>query len=255
MKKIAVSGFIGISLFMSPVLKAQLSVESAGLFIGSGTVFYTEGLTISPSSSWKANNLNIIKETSTVSWPKFNSIHRMYRFSRPIIFMGELGFNYQNEELNGNEEKNLVIAFTKATSSNYKDFNLIEESILNLGDKYISRNFATETTFSDLTAVNMESSITAPYTTLEANNVITPNGDGINDTWVMKNIEQYPNNELNIFDREGRLVFTTIGYDNSWNGQSNGNPLPEGTYYYSLTIDSGKTKRTGFISIVKEKKD
>jgi hypothetical protein len=33
---------------------------------------------------------------------------------------------------------------------------------------------------------------------------------------------------------------------------SNGNPLPEGTYYYILSIDSGKSKKSGFVSIVKE---
>jgi gliding motility-associated-like protein len=98
----------------------------------------------------------------------------------------------------------------------------------------------------------MESSLTTPYIELEANNMITPNGDGINDTWIVKNIHSYPNNELNIFDRDGRVVFTMIGYDNLWNGQFNGKPLSEGTYYYILYIDSGKAKKTGFISIVKQ---
>jgi gliding motility-associated-like protein len=255
MKKITVSILIGISMFINSTVKAQLNIGSDGLFVGNGTVFYTDGLTIVPSKDWKVNNLNIMQESSTVIWPKFSSIERMYRFSRPIVFIGELGFNYQDVALNGNEEKNLVLAYTKATSNNYNDFNLVQESSVNPAQKYISQLFGTATNFSDLTAVSTESSLTTPYTDLEANNMITPNGDGINDIWIVKNIEQYPNNELNIFDREGRLVFTTIGYDNSWSGQSNGSPLGEGTYYYILYIDSGKSKKSGFISIVKEKKN
>lgn len=252
MIKITVSIIIGIFLFISPAVKAQLSIESDGLFIGTGTVLYTEGLTVVPSNDWKVNNLDIVHESSTIIWPKFNSIQRMYRFSRPVTFVGELGFNYQDVELNGNEEKNLVLAYTKATSNNYNDFNLVQDGNVNPEGMYISKLFTTVINLSDLTAVSMESSLTAPYTELEANNMITPNGDGTNDTWTVKNIHLYPNNELYIFDREGRVVFTKIGYDNLWNGQFNGNPLPEGTYYYILHIDSGKAKKTGFISIVKE---
>lgn len=252
MKKITVSIFIGISFFIGPTVKAQLHIASDGLFIGNGTVLYTEGLTVVPSNDWKVNNLTITQESSIVIWPKFNSIKRMYRFSRPVPFVGELGFDYQDVDLNDNEEKNLVLAYTKATSNNYNDFNLVPESSVDPGDMYISQMFSTLITLSDLTAVSMESSLASPYTELEANNMITPNGDGINDTWIVKNIHLYPNNELNIFDREGRVVFKTIGYDNLWNGQFNGNPLPEGTYYYILHIDSGKAKKTGFISIVKE---
>lgn len=251
MKKINVSIFIGILLFLSPTVKGQLSIESDGLFIEKGTVFYTEGLTMVPSDDLKVNNVSVTQQSSTVIWPKFSSIGRMYRFSRPVPFVGELGFYFKDLDLNGNEEKNLVLAYTKATSNNYNDFNLVKESIVNPSEMYISQLFTATINVADLTAVTMESSL-APYTELEANNMITPNGDGINDTWIVKNIERYPNNELNIFDRDGRVVFMTIGYDNLWSGQFNGNPLPEGTYYYILYIDSGKAKKTGFISILKE---
>jgi len=37
-------------------------------------------------------------------------------------------------------------------------------------------------------------------------NVLTPNGDGNNDTWIIKDLERYPDNEIRIFDRAGRLV-------------------------------------------------
>lgn len=90
------------------------------------------------------------------------------------------------------------------------------------------------------------------YKTLQPNNMITPNGDGVNDVWVVKNIDVYPNNELKIVDRAGRLVYSQNGYNNTWDGTLNGVRLPEDTYYYVLNIDSGKGKLTGFISIVRE---
>jgi len=90
------------------------------------------------------------------------------------------------------------------------------------------------------------------YRTLLANNILTPNGDGVNDVWVVKNLDLYPNNEVVIFDRAGRVVFKQFDYKNTWDGTLNGVPLPEDTYYYALYINSGKGKLTGFITLVRD---
>ncbi|NLR82566.1 MBG domain-containing protein [Chitinophaga eiseniae] len=85
---------------------------------------------------------------------------------------------------------------------------------------------------------------------LEANNIITPNGDGKNDTWVVKNIDMYPQNEVKVFDRAGRLVFQQHGYTNNWNATVNGQPLAEGTYYYIIDLGDNKPQFKGFITII-----
>lgn len=90
------------------------------------------------------------------------------------------------------------------------------------------------------------------YKTLIANNIITPNGDGVNDVWIVQNLDLYPNNEVVIFDRAGRVVFKQFDYKNTWDGTLNGVALPEDTYYYALYINSGKGKLTGFITIVRD---
>lgn len=88
---------------------------------------------------------------------------------------------------------------------------------------------------------------------LEADNILTPNGDGVNDVWVVKNTEAFPGNMVKIFDQSGKLVYTKKGYDNTWNGTYNGNPLPEGTYYYIFFYGAGTGQKNGFITIVRQR--
>nr|WP_199001182.1 gliding motility-associated C-terminal domain-containing protein [Flavobacterium sp. ASV13] len=81
----------------------------------------------------------------------------------------------------------------------------------------------------------------------------TPNGDGINDTWVISNIEYYPASTVRVFNRWGTEVFVARNYQNDWDGHYKGNSgsLPESSsYYYQLDLDGdGKIDREGWIYI------
>jgi gliding motility-associated-like protein len=85
---------------------------------------------------------------------------------------------------------------------------------------------------------------------LICNNLISPNGDGKNDTWIIQNIESYPHNEVKIFDRSGRMIYHKKTYDNQWNGTLNGGRLHPGTYYYVFIVDGGKKIFKGFIELL-----
>jgi len=87
---------------------------------------------------------------------------------------------------------------------------------------------------------------------LEASTVITPNGDGYNDKFIIKNIDYYPNNTLKIFDKTGRVLYTRQGYANDWDGVVNGSPLLEGTYYYIIDLGTGIGTFKGFINIIRD---
>lgn len=80
---------------------------------------------------------------------------------------------------------------------------------------------------------------------LAPNNILTANGDGKNDAWIVKDIEKYPDNEVTIFDRAGRVVYHIKNYQNTWTGPVN-NPLIQDTYYYII-----KLKKDGKSGIVK----
>ncbi|WP_197057322.1 Ig-like domain-containing protein, partial [Alistipes sp. ZOR0009] len=83
----------------------------------------------------------------------------------------------------------------------------------------------------------------------------SPNGDGVNDRFVIKGLETYPNNVLRIFNRWGNIVYQMKGYDNSWDGKNGGKglhigvDLPDGTYYYILDLGDGSKPQTSFVVI------
>lgn len=83
-------------------------------------------------------------------------------------------------------------------------------------------------------------------------NTITPNGDGNNDYFFIKNIEAFPNNEITIYNRWGNIVYQTKGYDNKWDGTHRGKKLPVGNYYYIINLnDINNTNNTGYITILR----
>lgn len=84
--------------------------------------------------------------------------------------------------------------------------------------------------------------------------VITPNGDGFNDKWFIKNIEYYSSNEVIIFNRYGQKVFGMTGYDNSWDGTFGGSPVPDGTYYYVLKFSDSEKSFNGAITVLRATK-
>ena len=94
--------------------------------------------------------------------------------------------------------------------------------------------------------VQMEGS---PYL-IESSNILTPNGDTKNDTWVVWNINTYPGNHVKVYDLEGRVVFDREDYDNNWDGTFQGSTLSSGTYYYIINLGSGIPIVKGTLTIL-----
>jgi gliding motility-associated-like protein len=93
-----------------------------------------------------------------------------------------------------------------------------------------------------ITPVNMAVSIP---------NAFTPNGDGKNDTWGIRNLANYPNCRVTVFDRYGQAVFTSIGYGEPWNGRRNGTDVPAGTYVYAIDLGNGTKPMTGTVIVIR----
>lgn len=90
---------------------------------------------------------------------------------------------------------------------------------------------------------------------------ISPNGDGLNESWEIKGIESYPDNKVKLLDRWGNIVFEKESYNNlvetTWKGKSNkglskGQDLPNGTYYYEIDIKGLNKPLSGFVILNRE---
>jgi gliding motility-associated-like protein len=83
-------------------------------------------------------------------------------------------------------------------------------------------------------------------------NTFTPNGDMYNDTWIIDNLELYPEMQLQVFNRWGNLVHKVNGIYEPWDGTANDNPLPSDTYYYIINLNvDWHDPLTGNITIVR----
>ena len=84
-------------------------------------------------------------------------------------------------------------------------------------------------------------------------NTITPNGDGVNDTWQIDEVVAYPNMEIEIFDRWGKLVWrSTRGYAVQWDGRNTrGEEMPMNSYYFVINLNDGSDRINGTITIMR----
>jgi gliding motility-associated-like protein len=88
-------------------------------------------------------------------------------------------------------------------------------------------------------------------TSADIANTITPNGDGINDYWTIKNINNYPDALVQVFNRGGQLVYQSKGYSIPFNGTYNSAGLPPGTYYYVINLSSKCSLLSGNLTILR----
>jgi gliding motility-associated-like protein len=84
-------------------------------------------------------------------------------------------------------------------------------------------------------------------------NTITPNNDNVNDTWQIDEAMAYPEIEIEIFDRWGRLVWrSSRGYTENWDGRNmNGKDLPMDSYFWVINLNDGSDSINGTITIIR----
>ncbi len=85
-------------------------------------------------------------------------------------------------------------------------------------------------------------------------NAFSPNGDGINETWSVEQLKDYPQAQLQVFSRNGQLVYSARGNTiNPWNGTINNKPVPMGTYYYVINLNTVLRNKpfTGWVMVVR----
>ena len=100
-------------------------------------------------------------------------------------------------------------------------------------------------------AIGCVDTLCAPFMVVPAEvstpNVITPNGDNVNDALVFEYLEFYPDNQLQILNRWGNVIYTKSAYNNDWNGGD----LEDGVYFYTLHINEKNLSYTGFFHLIR----
>ena len=93
--------------------------------------------------------------------------------------------------------------------------------------------------------------ISPPPMPLVIPNTFTPNGDGINDTWQILNIERYPNCNVQVFNSYGEKLYSSVGYSVPWDGKFKNAYLPTGAYYYIIDLKNGSAVVSGSVMIIR----
>lgn len=179
-----------------------------------------------------------------------------------VIVMNEILFSKcpSDIQLEGNMEGKAIATWVEPTASAPCNEIIITSShqpgdLYNIGTteiEYEATDNAGNTSFChfNITVSKMEIEI-------DIAKVVTPDGNGINDNWILANIENFKDNKVSIVDRWGGLIFTGNSYDNQnvvWRGTNrSGTPVPTGTYFYTISVrfESENFEKSGFIELIR----
>ena len=108
---------------------------------------------------------------------------------------------------------------------------------------YIGRTDTYEVRVVDQNGCEAIANIFMEFIDIELPNFFTPDGDGQNDFWIPRNMEQFPEILIKIFDRYGRVVSNQSVDSKGWDGKYSGNELPTGDYWYVIKLNGERDER------------
>ncbi|WP_196889297.1 gliding motility-associated C-terminal domain-containing protein, partial [Aureivirga sp. CE67] len=167
------------------------------------------------------------------------------------------GYEFVNAETTlGEYSESSGVWTIEALPVNAVEFLEIEVKVLGDGDYENIAEIASYEGGLDANENNNIASATTEPLCLTIYNEFSPNGDQVNDTFIIDCIERYPNNRLEVYNRWGTKVYEKQGYLNEWDGTSKADAtikeddgLPVGTYYYILNLNDGTEPIKGWLYI------
>ncbi len=197
---------------------------------------YTGNITI---TSTGATTLNLAIPASTVTPAPLtitaNDATRPYGQANPIFTFTYSGFQR-------NESEASLVTPPQGTTTATQSSPAGDYPIIASGAEDSNYSFAYTPGTLKITPVSMAVSIPSAF---------TPNGDGKNDSWDIRNLSNYRQCKVTVFNRYGQAVFTSTGYGEPWNGRQNGTDVPAGTYVYTIDLGNGSKPITGTVMVIR----
>ena len=137
---------------------------------------------------------------------------------------------------------NTISAMATGGSGNYT-YAINDRSATNDSIFYITETATYTITVMDENGCSVSAEIFIEFIDIEIPNFFTPDGDGNNDTWAPRNIDQYDNIFIKIYDRYGRTLYQFEGNEDDWDGQYNLSDLPTGDYWYIIKLNGIEDER------------
>lgn len=178
--------------------------------------------------------------------------HRIHQFSGSTEAKSKIYFQQSDDN---NEITFRSVANWKSSNNEWQN----DDFIISNSDSIITNyNTPTSVAISNNVLDNQDDIYILSGINLIFPNSFTPNNDGYNDFFEIGYLsEEYPENELTIYNRWGEVVFKASPYLNDWDGISTskglklmGNKLPEDTYFYTLTLDSNTPPIKKYLELV-----
>lgn len=244
------AGGVGSTGFTTTGLQNGETVGSVILTYGYGSAVsdpvgvYNASLVPSAATggSFNSSNYNItyipagITVNQALLTVTANNLSRAFATPNPILTVTYTGF--VNNESPSQLTLLPIVSTSAILSSPRGQYPIVVSGAL-------SPNYAISYVAGTLTIYLAPESIIIP-------NTFTPNSDGINDLWVIKDLQYYPGCTVEIYNRYGQHLYHSRGYSLAWDGTYNSQSLPFGTYYYIISLNDGSpTKLSGYVAILK----
>lgn len=236
-------------LFISTLAVGQVTISRQ--VIGS-TGGYATGTTMTLSSTAGETVVQSHFSTSTILTQGFQQSDTILSEDSIVVVTYEV----INESCSGMNNGSIFISDVTGVVGSYSfivtalnSTTELDQTTLGAGSYTVDITDA-DSTYSDTITVGLDSDEAC---TLKFYSGITPNGDGLNDLWIVDNIELYPENKVQIFNRWGEEVWTGENYNNVdvvWVGNNkSGNQMTDATYFYVAEV-GGQTYK-GWVEITR----
>jgi len=142
-------------------------------------------------------------------------------------------------------EQNNINEITAVATGGVEDYTFIFDGDDNGTDNtyYINRTDTYTVQVIDANGCMVEAQILMEFIDIELPNFFSPDGDGMNDTWIPRNMEGFPEILTIVFDRYGRELYRITQNSQGWNGMYQGSMLPTGDYWYVVKLNGERDER------------